>query len=108
MTSMVGGRRCFAALLFTLLLEGHFFDSDSIPRADPYSILGVSGAADAHTVKSAYRHMSKKVHPDLACAGQDAENTCRDEANAAMAELSSAMAEVFKAFATDEDGGCVS
>ena len=32
--------------------------------ADPYSTLGIKKGADAKAIKSAYRTLAKKLHPD--------------------------------------------
>ena len=31
---------------------------------DPYEVLGVGRSADAATIKSAFRKLAKKLHPD--------------------------------------------
>lgn len=35
-----------------------------IPKSDPHALLGVSGSADAKTLKRAYFLLSKEIHPD--------------------------------------------
>jgi curved DNA-binding protein CbpA len=36
-----------------------------VPAADPYRILRVSQAADADTIRSAYRTLARRTHPDV-------------------------------------------
>ena len=39
-------------------------DDPSVPRGDPYQILGIAADASAETIKQAYRELAGKYHPD--------------------------------------------
>jgi len=45
---------------------------------DPYEILGVEKSADEKTIKSAYRKLAKKYHPDLNPGNKEAAEKFRD------------------------------
>ena len=57
---------------------------------DPYSILGVSSSATDEEVKSAYRNLARKYHPD----NYDDSNPLKDLANEKMQEINAAYDEI--------------
>ena len=57
---------------------------------DPYKVLGVSKSASDEEIKSAYRELVKKYHPD----NYDANNPLRDLANEKMQEVNEAYDEI--------------
>jgi len=46
---------------------------------DYYKILGITKQANADEIKSAYRHLAKKYHPDLYATASDAEKKAAEE-----------------------------
>ncbi len=56
---------------------------------DPYSILGVSPQATDEEIKTAYRNLSKKYHPD-----HNADSVMEEIANEKMAEINAAYDEI--------------
>ncbi len=46
--------------------------------SDPYQILGVSKTAGAHEIKSAYRKLAKKLHPDVNPGRKDIEQKFKE------------------------------
>ena len=56
------------------------------PHRNYYQVLGIDRAADADTIKSAYRNLVRRYHPDLNPADRDAEIRLR-EINEAYAVL---------------------
>jgi len=49
-----------------------------MPTPDPYSILGVARTADAAEIKSAYRKLAKKLHPDVNPGRKDIEQKFKE------------------------------
>ena len=45
---------------------------------DPFSVLGVSSSASEDEIKSAYRKLAKKYHPDLNPGDASAEEKMRE------------------------------
>ena len=45
---------------------------------DPFSVLGVSSGATEDEIKSAYRRLAKKYHPDLNPGDKSAEEKMRE------------------------------
>ena len=48
------------------------------PPRDPYDILGVSKSANADEIKSAYRKLAKKLHPDVNPGRKDIEQKFKE------------------------------
>ena len=68
---------------------------------DPYSILGVSPSATDDEIKTAYRNLARKYHPDN--YGDD--NPLKDLANEKMAEVNAAYEEIQRMREAGKSGG---
>ena len=53
-----------------------------MPDRDPYEVLGVEKAASQNAIRSAYRKLAKKHHPDLNPNDAEAEQRFKEAANA--------------------------
>ncbi|KAK9456751.1 hypothetical protein V1511DRAFT_495202 [Dipodascopsis uninucleata] len=85
----------WAALLFTIYFIYSQESTEDVKRFDPYEILGISYSASEREIKSRYRKLSVKFHPDKI---HNVENTTREFLEAQFVEMTKA----YKSL-TDED-----
>ncbi|MFA5041210.1 MAG: DnaJ C-terminal domain-containing protein [Bdellovibrionales bacterium] len=61
-----------------ILFSVYLFLFTVLPMLDPYQTLGISKTASANEIKSAYRKLAKKLHPDVNPGRKDIEQKFKD------------------------------